>query len=65
MSYERMLETEQRLQQEIDELLAAAEHADEDCGSMYRSVHLPFRIGMSPRKGLTCGRSIAVSSHSW
>ena len=30
MSYERMLETEQRLQQEVDEPVAAAQRADEE-----------------------------------
>jgi transposase len=39
MSYERMLETEQRLQQEIDTLLSAAERADDDDDAQFGDRH--------------------------
>lgn len=39
MSYERMLETEERLQQEIDALLSAAERADDDDDAQFGDRH--------------------------
>ena len=39
MSYERMLETEERLQQEIDSLLSAAERADDDDDARFGDRH--------------------------
>lgn len=39
MSYERMLENEQRLQQEIDALLSAAERADEEDDARFGDRH--------------------------